>query len=121
MRYTPQINVENEGGFRPLKFWRDVTERVRWPVMAIIILYLYLAFHALSGSQGIVNWMNNDARANSLRVKLETLEARHAALEEQVDALNGKHLDLDALDQVSREKLFYSHPKELTIWLDPQG
>lgn len=121
MRYTPQITMENEPGFAPLVFLRRFTERVRWPVMAIIILYLYLAFHAFSGSQGIVNWMNNDSRATSLSVKLETLEARHALLEEQVEALDSQHLDLDALDQLAREKLFVSHPKELTIWLDPQG
>ncbi len=121
MRYTPQINMDNEPRFTPFVFLRNVTERVRWPVMAIIILYLYLAFHAFSGSQGIVNWMNNDSQASSLRVKLDNLQKRRADLEAQVDALDGQNLDLDSLDRLSREKLFYSHPKELTIWLDPQG
>jgi len=27
-------------------------------------------------------------------------------------------VDLDWLDVKAREKLFYSHPKEITIWLD---
>jgi len=121
MRYTPQIDVEAESRFNPFAILRRLTEKVRWPVMAIIILYCYLAFHAFSGSQGIVKWMNNDSLASQLTMKLERLEARRLILEAKVDSLNAEHLDLDALDIISRDLLHYSDPKELTIWLDLEG
>ena len=121
MRYTPQIDVESESRFSPFAILRRLADQVRWPVMAIVILYCYLAFHAFSGSQGIVNWMNNDNLSSNLTIKLERLEEKRGVLEAKVDALNSERLDLDALDIISRDLLHYSDPKELTIWLDLEG
>jgi cell division protein FtsB len=89
--------------------------------MAIMILYAYLAFHAFSGSQGLMNWMNKEDQAVVLKSRLENIKSERLALERRVDALDVAHLDLDALDALSREKLHYSHPKDMTIWLDPKG
>ncbi len=89
--------------------------------MAIMILYAYLAFHAFSGSQGLMNWMNKEDQAVVLKSRLESIKSERLALERRVDALDVAHLDLDALDALAREKLHYSHPKDMTIWLDPKG
>jgi len=98
MRYTPQITMVNEPRFAPAVFVQKITERVRWPIIAIVALYAYLAFHAFSGSQGIVNWMNNDSQANRLEMKMEQITEQRAILEKRVDALNVNQLDIDALD-----------------------
>lgn len=121
MRYTPQMSYETEPRFAPLALLRHVSDHVRWPVLAIILLYTYLAFHALSGSQGIMSWMNNDSRAVVLQSRLDVLQSQKTKLEDRVNALDVTHLDIDALDQLSRDKLYYSYPKEFTIWLDPKG
>ena len=120
MRYVPPITPDSTPGFPPLVALQAFTRRVKWPVMAIIILYAYLAFHAFSGSQGLMNWMNKEEHAVTLRSELENIQSKRAALETRVDALDVAHLDLDALDALSREKLYYSHPKDMTIWLDPK-
>lgn len=121
MRYVPPISSEESPGFASLASLQGFTRGVRWPVMAIMILYAYLAFHAFSGSQGLMNWMNNEDEAVILRSRLENIEAKRQGLEIRVDALDASRLNIDALDVLSREKLYYSHPKDITIWLDPKG
>lgn len=121
MRYVPPISPEASPSFAPLAALQGFSRGVRWPVMAIMILYAYLAFHAFSGSQGLMNWMNNEDEAVTLRSRLENIEAKRVGLETRVNALDASHLDVDALNALSREKLYYSHPKDITIWLDPKG
>jgi len=89
------------------------------PALGLIILYAYLAFHAFSGSQGVLSWMSYSDEADSLRTKLEAREARHAELKARVEGLSSDSLDLDVLETVARRDLFVSGANEVTIWLDP--
>ena len=91
----------------------------RAPALGLIALYAYLAFHAFSGSQGVLSWMSYSDKAVDLREKLAVVEARHSALKARVDALSNDSLDLDALDIAARRNLFVSDANEITIWLDP--
>lgn len=91
----------------------------RAPTVGLLVLYTYLAFHAFSGSQGVLSWMSYADEAEDLRGKLETRMAHHAALKAQVDALSNESLDLDALEIEVRRNLYVSDMKEMTIWLDP--
>ena len=91
----------------------------RAPAIGLFVLYAYLAFHAFSGSQGVLSWMSYSEEADSLRVKLEASQARHADLKAQVKALSNDSLDLDALELAARRDLFVSDANEVTIWLDP--
>ena len=68
-----------------------------------------------------MNWMNNEDEAILLKSHLEQIKTKRVNLESRVDALDVAHLDLDVLDGLAREKLYYSHPKDMTIWLDPEG
>ncbi|WP_371397756.1 septum formation initiator family protein [Fretibacter rubidus] len=93
--------------------------RRKWPMMALFIFYFYLAFHALSGNQGLMRWVDYEADITRNTAVLERLEAERDALQARADSLAAQNLDLDALDQQSRETLFVSHPNDYTIWLDP--
>lgn len=99
--------------------WPHLSLRRRAPALGLIVLYTYLAFHAFSGSQGVLSWVSYSNEADDLRVKLEVYEARHAELKSQVRALSSESLDLDALEVAARKDLFVSDVKEVTIWLDP--
>lgn len=101
---------------RPFKL-PDIKRRA--PGAALVALYLYLGYHALSGSQGIVRWMEQSDRAERLELKLSALEAQRQSLQAQVDLLSADSLDLDTLDIEARRKLFVAKPGEITIWLDP--
>jgi len=85
----------------------------RAPALGLIALYAYLAF------QGVLSWMSYSDEASVLRGKLQVVQARHAELKSQVDALSSEGLDLDALDIAARRDLFVSGANEVTIWLDP--
>ncbi|WP_371398490.1 septum formation initiator family protein [Algimonas porphyrae] len=91
----------------------------RAPVAALLMLYLYLGFHAFSGSQGIVRWAENSAKAEQLEARLAALQAKRDALQADVDLLASTSLDLDTLDIEARRTLFVAKPGEITIWLDP--
>lgn len=91
----------------------------RAPTVGLIVLYTYLAFHAFSGSQGVLSWMSYADEAEDLRGKLETRLAHHADLRAQVQALSNESLDLDALEIKARQNLYVSDVNEVTIWLDP--
>jgi cell division protein FtsB len=91
----------------------------RAPAAGLIVLYTYLAFHAFSGSQGVLSWMSYADEAEVLQAKLETRMSHRAELEAQVDALSNESLDLDALEIKVRKSLFVSDVNEITIWLDP--
>lgn len=93
--------------------------RRRAPAIGLIVLYTYLAFHAFSGSQGVLSWVSYSGEADDLRVKLKASEARHASLKAQVKALSNESLDLDALEVAARRDLYVSDVNEVTIWLDP--
>ena len=93
--------------------------RRSWPILAICAFYIYLAFHALSGSQGLMSWVDykDDIQRSQQRLKL--LANQKAELEFQVEALRSDSLNRDLLDMYARENVYVSRANELTIWLDP--
>ena len=92
--------------------------RRAWPLAALGVFYLYLAFHALSGSQGLVSWVDYESDIVRNQIALESARAERERLEARSDALRSSQLDLDALDLKAREQAYLTHPQELTIWLD---
>lgn len=94
--------------------------RTKWPMLALCLFYFYLAFHALSGNQGVMRWVDYEADIKTSRTELAALQTKRQILEARADDLRSNPLILDSLDIKSRETLFNSHPNELTIWLDPK-
>jgi len=92
--------------------------RSKWPLFALITLYIYLAFHAFSGSQGLMRWVDYESDIKRYEVRLYAVKEKRIALEAHAKSLKASNLDLDALDIKSRELLFISRPNEKTIWLD---
>jgi cell division protein FtsB len=89
-----------------------------WPVALCAVFYLYLMVHAFTGRQGLLRWVDYQKETQRLDVKYEQLSQERAALERRAALMDGHHVDLDWLDHAARENLFYSHPKDITIWLD---
>ena len=92
--------------------------RSKWPIFALVTLYIYLAFHAFSGSQGLMRWVDYENDIERNQAKLEAIIIKREALEARSKSLKSSQLDIDTLDVKSREMLFVSRPKEKTIWLD---
>jgi cell division protein FtsB len=102
---------------RLLKLW---SFRTKWPILALCVFYFYLAFHALSGNQGLMRWVDYEADTKLLTAKLAALTDAREQLETRAAQMRAQGLVLDALDIKARETLYSSHPNELTIWLDPK-
>lgn len=96
-------------------------EKIRdnWPLIALFVFYLYLAFHALSGNQGLMRWVDYEKDIQYNQKTLQALQLKRETLEAKVERLDVQHLDLDALDIQARKSLFVAQPDEYTIWLDP--
>ena len=92
--------------------------RRSWPVLAICAFYIYLAFHALSGSQGLMSWVDYEDDIRTMQTKLLELEQQKSDLEFQIEALRADNLNRDLLDIYAREYVFLSRANQLTIWLD---
>jgi len=92
--------------------------RNKWPIFALITLYIYLGFHAFSGSQGLMRWVDYEIDIQRNATKLAAVTQKRKVLEERANALKADGLDLDKLDIKAREILFVSQAKEKTIWLD---
>ncbi len=92
--------------------------RKSWPVAALCIFYIYLAFHALSGNQGLVSWVEYENNIVHYQTQIDAAQERRKTLEARTDALRASQLDLDVLDIKAREQAFLSRPEEITIWLN---
>ena len=61
--------------------------RTKWPVLALCVFYFYLAFHALSGNQGVMRWVDYEADIKNSMSELEALQDKRAALEDRANSL----------------------------------
>ncbi len=93
------------------------TLKRNWPILALLFFYVYLTFHALSGSQGLLSWADYQDDITRLETKLEQLKEQRTRMEDETELLQASHLDLDTLDLKAREMVFLAHPDEYTIWL----
>ncbi len=89
-----------------------------WPIALCIMFYAYLMVHAFTGRQGLLRWMDYEQESQHLAVKHAQLVEQRQALERRAALMGPDKIDIDRLDQTARETLFYSHPKDITIWLD---
>lgn len=90
-----------------------------WVISAIILFYLYLAVHALSGNQGLMRWVDYEDDIKQSKRTLSALKDRRIELEASASELRTNGLDKDVLDARARKKLFVSHPNDYVIFLDP--
>jgi len=74
--------------------------------------------HAFTGRQGLLRWVDYEREGERLSEQLKQLTIEREGLEARAVRMADGEVDSDWLDHQSREKLFYSHPKEVTIWLD---
>lgn len=92
--------------------------RFSWSLFVLIIFYLYLGFHALSGDQGVLKWANYEDKIAALHIQKNALIAERELLEQHANQLRANQLDLDRLGEEARRTLNVSHANEIVIWLD---
>lgn len=78
---------------------------------------LYLGAHAVTGRQGLVAYVDLQARERVLESQLADLEAERARLDERAARLRPDSLDLDYLDERARILLAAGDDREVVFAL----
>lgn len=76
---------------------------------------LYLGAHAVTGRQGLLAYVDLQARERVLEAQLTQLDAERAGLEARVARLRPETLDLDYLDERARVLLAAGTSQELVF------
>jgi len=75
----------------------------------------YLGAHAVTGRQGVASMMDLADREARLTHELADLQARRAALADEVARLNDKSLDLDLVEERARRLIDAAGPDEIVL------
>ena len=79
------------------------------------IILLYLALHADIGERGLIAWMKAERVHTMLQNELEKVKQQRQRTEANIKLLHPNSLDLDMLEERSREVLGYTRPNEIVI------
>lgn len=85
----------------------------------LAVAIAYFGYHALTGEQGVLNWIvvKNDIRI--AEAELAVAVAEREALEDTAARLRSDSLDLDYVEERARAILNVAHPREFIVDLEP--
>ena len=87
-----------------------VSNRRRIGSFAAIAFALLLAWHAVTGRNGLSSWQQKRADNKTLAKEVEQLTAENARLSQHVERLKS---DPGAIEHEARERLHYARPNEI--------
>lgn len=73
----------------------------------------------ISGGRGILAYLKLNKEISELQEELETVRAERIILEHKANLLKSSSLDLDLLEERSKEVLGYAKPEE-TLFIAPE-
>ena len=79
---------------------------------------LYLGANAVTGHQGLLAYVDLQAREHALEGRLGEVRQQHSQLEARAARLKPNSLDLDYLDERARVELAAGDPNEVVFALD---
>lgn len=98
-----------------------VTRNVRFVLSNIVWICVasYFTYHMLTGARGALSWALLRGEMETLEKKLESIHEDNAFLENKIKGLRSSSLDLDLLEEQSRNILGLAKHDD-TIVLMPQ-
>jgi cell division protein FtsB len=81
---------------------------------AVGVLLLLLAYHAIFGVNGLINYQQKRKESQELEHQIEQLEEQNGRVEGQIKALKS---DPQAIEKEARERLRYARPGEMVYTL----
>ena len=78
----------------------------------------YFAYHALSGEQGLAEWTRLQKQEKELASEITYLKTEKNRIKTQIDRLQSDQIDLDLVEELSREKLAFAKPREMIVYKD---
>lgn len=97
--------------------------RVRFAALSVGLsaVIVYLAFHAVTGRQGLIAYMDLQRQEETLAGEWDALSLERAQLEARAARLRPETLDLDYLDERARALLAAGDPDEVVFAMTPDA
>ena len=89
------------------------------PSFFLALAIAYFGYHALTGEQGVLNWLVVEAEIREAETELAVATAERELLEETAARLRSDSLDLDYLEERARDVLNVAHPREFSVEIEP--
>jgi cell division protein FtsB len=88
------------------------------PSFFIAMAIAYFGYHALTGEQGVLNWLVIENEIRETEIQLAAAQAEREHMEEIASRLRSDSLDLDYLDERARAVLNVAHPRDFIVEID---
>ena len=94
-----------------------MTERLRHIIFPVVIvtMMVYFTYHIFQGQRGVLAWIRLDKKLNEQEITLNALTKEKEYLEKEAYLLRPDSLDIDLLEEKSRQVLNFAHPDEVVV------
>ncbi len=92
----------------------DKFRNIMFPVV-IVTMMVYFTYHIFQGQRGVLAWIRLDKKLKEQEVTLNALTKEKEFLEKEAYLLRPDSLDLDLLEEKSRQVLNFAHPNEVVV------
>ena len=89
------------------------------PSFFLAVAIAYFGYHALTGEQGVLNWIVVESEIQAVETQLASAQTEREALEVTASRLRSDSLDLDYVEERARAVLNVAHPDEFVVKTDP--
>jgi len=83
--------------------------------ITIVLLLTYFTYHIFQGQRGILAWIRLDKKLQEQEIVLSKLTQEKEKLEREDYLLRPDSLDIDLLEEKSRQLLNFAHSNEIVI------
>lgn len=89
-------------------------KNIIFPVV-IVLLLTYFVYHIFQGQRGVLAWLRLDKKLREQELTLNKLTQEKEKLEREAYLLRPDSLDIDLLEEKSRQLLNFAHSNEIVV------
>jgi cell division protein FtsB len=89
--------------------------KVVYKAALLVVIFVYLLFHAISGENGLISYVNIKKQIEEQSAALQRKNSELEMIKRKVELLSNQSLDLDLLEEQCRIVLNYCYPEEVII------
>ena len=87
-------------------------------IIILLIIILYCLYNAFSGNRGLIITLDLDTLISKQKERLRELQQDRQILETKLDGLKPSSIDLDYLEELTKDKLGFADTQESVLIID---